>query len=120
MPRDRGLQTPWLREELVDHLMELSDTAWLLSVVDAAGGPTDALDEILDFLDDTGVVDEPAGRIGYILEDDGEVAAMSTLGAELRSALVARADPHWRAVADAAGVALAVLQRSSPKDRPSG
>lgn len=64
MHPDDHLQTPWLRDELIDRLSRLADPEWLAAAT-PGGGCSDAIDEILDFFDDTGVLDEPAARIGY-------------------------------------------------------
>ncbi|MCX5409834.1 hypothetical protein OHA37_39070 [Streptomyces sp. NBC_00335] len=45
------------------------------------------LDEALDFFDDSGVLAEPSGRLGFVLFDDVEVSAMTVLNSALDSAL---------------------------------
>jgi hypothetical protein len=104
-----SLQTPWLRDELRSHLLHLSDAQWLQRAVDPSG-LGHALDEVLDFLDDTGVADDPAGRIGYILYDQCEADAMTRLGQALDLALDGRADERWQSVSEAARHALGILE----------
>ena len=66
-------------------------------------------DEILDFFDDTGVVDEPAGRIGYVLKDEGEAAVLAEFGEVLHEALNESAPERWHLVALAARRVLEAL-----------
>jgi hypothetical protein len=67
------------------------------------------LDATLDFLDDTGVVDDPAGRIGYILYDEREAAALKRLGDALDAALASGDRDQWLKIAPAARDAHQVL-----------
>jgi len=105
------LETPWLREELLEHLATLSDPAWLSRAIDVNGRANDTMDPLLDFFDDTGVVEEPAGRIGYILLDQNEADALAMLGAAVDEALANPSVKRWHAVAAAAREALTVLSR---------
>jgi hypothetical protein len=103
------LRTPWLRDQLRSHLLHLADAQWLDEVVSCADGGGEALDQVLDFLDDTGVADEPAGRIGYLLYDEREAEAMRRLGRALDGALGGRVADQWRSVSAAARRALDTL-----------
>ena len=105
-----ALQTPWLRDELRVHLANLSKEQWVTAELDNECRPGDALDEVLDFLDDTGVVDAPETRIGYVLLDEQEAAAMRQLGSILDAALDERAHDRWLEVAAAARKGLAALK----------
>jgi hypothetical protein len=86
-----GLQTPWLREELLDALRKLADEKWLRDAVDRAAEPDSALDQVLDFFDDSGALADPEARVGYILRTGAEASARSQLDDALRLAL-------WRGV----------------------
>jgi hypothetical protein len=94
------LDTPWLRDELREHLARLADPQAL---------PEPELDAILDFLDETGVTEDPGSRIGYILEDEREAVVMAKLGLRLDHALQDPADETWQAVSEAARSALETL-----------
>lgn len=98
-----GLQTPWLRQQLIQHLRHLAD----LAGTEAALASEDGLDELLDFFDDSGAVDRTEGRIGSMLRDASEAEALARLGASLDEAITAGRDPiAWRAVGSAARAAL--------------
>ena len=105
-----ALQTPWLRDELRLHLANLANEQWVTAELDDECRPGDALDEALDFLDDTGIVDAPEGRIGYVLLDKQEAAAMRQLGSVLDAALDKRAHERWHQVSAAARKGLAALK----------
>jgi hypothetical protein len=107
------IETPWLRHELLEHLAELSDPAWLSRAIDVNGRPNDTMDPVLDFFDDTGVVEEPGGRIGYILLDQNEADALATLGVAVGEALENLSLDRWQTVAAAAREALAVLRSAT-------
>jgi hypothetical protein len=104
-----SLQTPWLRDQLRSHLLDLANATWLQTAVNREGRPDDAHDAVLDFLDDTGVADEPVGRIGYILRDQREADAMKRLGRALDDALASRGKNHWQSVSEAARQAIDAL-----------
>jgi hypothetical protein len=80
----------------------LSDGEWLMSVAPPHDSTDSPLDEILDFFDDAGVVDEPAGRIGYVLKDEREAAALVEFGEVLEEALNESVPERWHLVALAA------------------
>ncbi|MEU7305346.1 hypothetical protein [Streptomyces sp. NPDC007206] len=44
-------------------------------------------DQILDFFDDTGVLDDPARALGYVLRSEGEVEAMRSLSVACNAVL---------------------------------
>ncbi|MGW6056065.1 SCO4402 family protein [Streptomyces sp. NPDC055189] len=84
MPPDgRHLQTPWIRDQLLDWLAKLGDRGWQKENWGNPDAAASTLDEVLDFFDDSGVLDEPSGRLGYVLLDDGEVSAMMALNSAL-------------------------------------
>ncbi|MCX4826000.1 hypothetical protein OG883_40710 [Streptomyces sp. NBC_01142] len=86
-PKGHDLQTPWIRSQLIDWLVKLSDREWQEeNWASQAPGASD-LDEALDFFDDSGVLAEPTGRLGYVLVDDEEVSAMAALNSSLDSVL---------------------------------
>ena len=58
-----------------------------------------ALTNLFDFFDDTGVVDDPGGRVGYVLRDAREAAPMATVGVKLNEALDAASREAWQDVA---------------------
>jgi hypothetical protein len=108
------LQTPWLREQLIEELLKLSDPVWLARVVDTSGRTKAEMDAVLDFLDDTGVVDDPSGRVGHILVDDAEARVLERLGAAVGRASGPPSSETWKAVVLAAGEALRyVTERDS-------
>nr|WP_147437449.1 hypothetical protein [Micromonospora musae] len=45
------------------------------------------LDEALDFFDDSGVLAEPHGRLGFVLVDEEEVEAMQAMNSALDHAI---------------------------------
>lgn len=96
-----ALDTPWLRDELCEHLSRLA-----AAQPDGAGPE---FDEFLDFLDETGVAEDPGGKIGYILRDEREASVMATFGLRLEHTLSDPSDDGWQSVSDAARTALAVL-----------
>ncbi|WP_407697034.1 SCO4402 family protein [Streptomyces dysideae] len=77
---------PWLRTQLVEWLRRLSSREWQernwLPTARAGVG----FDDALDFFDDTGVLDEPSGRIGFILLNDREAVALEELNRVLDDA----------------------------------
>lgn len=74
-----NLETPWLRAELIQILRNFSDPMWLTRAMGDRSRPDRELAAAYDFLDDTGVLDAPVGRIGYLLLDEEEAAAMQEL-----------------------------------------
>ena len=59
--------------------------------------------------DETGVAEDPGGKIGYILRDEREASVMATFGLRLEHTLSDPSDDGWQSVSDAARTALAVL-----------
>jgi hypothetical protein len=108
MHRETELQTPWLRQQLIEVLEQFSRLDWLIDST-GDGGFSQELDRALDFFDDTGVLDEPGDRIGYILRDQHESDAMETLSDCLSRLLATRDPTDCRRVVSAAGAALNVL-----------
>ncbi|WP_443046279.1 SCO4402 family protein [Streptomyces sp. NBC_00335] len=86
-PKGHDLQTPWIRTQLIDWLDKLGNRDWQEEnwLRQPSGGS--GLDEALDFFDDSGVLAEPSGRLGFVLFDDVEVSAMTVLNSALDSAL---------------------------------
>ncbi|WP_432198782.1 SCO4402 family protein [Streptomyces sp. bgisy027] len=121
-PDDRELQTPWLRDQLVDWLLKIGDRARLEENWVSPGDS--ALDHMLDFFDDTGVLDDPVGRVGFILRNEGEVEAMQKLNFVIDRAIqggpgsdvaVIRSQ-MWEPVVSAAREALRVMAVAIPYD----
>ncbi|MER5496869.1 MULTISPECIES: hypothetical protein [unclassified Streptomyces] len=118
MPHEgHDLKTPWVRSQLIDWLVKLGDRDWqegnwVSRVPDVSG-----LDEALDFFDDSGVLAEPTGRLGYVLIDDEEVSAMVALNSSLDFVLSSSASSDaemihsqgWGDVVAAAREALKVM-----------
>jgi hypothetical protein len=98
-----SLDTPWVRDELREHLSRLGDEAWLLHAT------SEEREELLDALDETGVLEDPGDRIGYVLRDEGEAVAMAKLGLRLNYAEQDQTDEGWRSVAEAARAAVDAL-----------
>jgi hypothetical protein len=103
-----SLDTPWVRDELREHLSRLADLAWLLQAT------SEELDELLDALDETGVLEDPGDRIGYVLRDEGEAVAMAKVGLRLNYAQQDPTEEGWRSVAEAARAALDAIDGSEP------
>ncbi|WP_418064298.1 hypothetical protein [Pimelobacter simplex] len=99
--RELEFSTPWLRDQLIERLGELADPVWLTSFVTGASVATTRLDEVLDFLDDTGAVDEPENQVGAFLRGN-EVERARSVGAALGAALGGNAPESWTRVAAAA------------------
>lgn len=108
MPHEADLKTPWIRDELLVQLGRLADVAWLAAATSVKGG-SDALNEVLDFFDDTGALDEPDERIGYFLHDQSEADAMSALSTILQEVLDMGMDRDWNPVTRAAHEALQAM-----------
>ncbi|MGV9559217.1 SCO4402 family protein [Streptomyces sp. NPDC003401] len=123
MPRDDAeLQTPWLRDQLIDWLLEISDRDRLQEDLASSGGA--AMDRMLDFFDDTGVLDEPVGRVGFILRDEGEVEVMRKLNSAIDQAIQESSGSDvgmihsrsWESVMTAAREALRVMAVDGPRN----
>jgi hypothetical protein len=121
------LKYPNMRNELLDHLQALSDSYYQEEVW-VKGRPWpgiehDELDYAVHFMfDDTCLSRDPAGAIGWFLNDDEEVAAVgrvvaalqhifSTYGTELDDAAYI-AKPEWLHVLSAANDAKELLLMS--------
>ncbi|MET9219967.1 MULTISPECIES: hypothetical protein [unclassified Streptomyces] len=88
MPRKTAnLQTPWIRAQLIDWLIRLSDRDWQEKNWMSRDQNNSGLDDVLDFFDDSGVLAEPRGRLGFVLIDEEEVAAMQALNSVLDRAI---------------------------------
>jgi hypothetical protein len=98
------LDTPWIRDELREHLSRIADATWLQT---AAGTPE--LDELIDAIDETGVLEDPGSSIGYILHDEREASRMATLGLRLNHVLDDPTEDGWQSVSQAARTALDAL-----------
>ncbi|MGW6776112.1 SCO4402 family protein [Streptomyces sp. NPDC055037] len=109
-----------MRDQLVDWLVKLGDrdrqeVNWI-----SAGGS--ALDHMLDFFDDTGVLDDPMGRVGFILRDEEEASVMGKLGSAIDRAIQAAPGSDagmirshtWEPVVAAAREALSVMAVDNP------
>jgi len=88
-PKTAELQTPWVRAELIEWLVRLSDRGWQEENWMSRDPGNSGLDEALDFFDDSGVLAEPRGRLGFVLVDEEEVAAMQALNSVLDRAISA-------------------------------
>ncbi|MGA6871300.1 SCO4402 family protein [Streptomyces sp. NPDC003509] len=116
-PKGHNIQTPWVRSQLVDWLVKLGDRDWQEGHWVSQDPRVSGLDEALDFFDDSGVLVEPSGRLGYVLVDDEEVSAMAALNSALDSALSSPASSDeeivhsqaWGDVVAAAREALTVM-----------
>jgi hypothetical protein len=103
--------------------MKLSDRGWQEENWTNQPSSSSCFDDALDFFDDSGVLDEPSGRVGYVLIDEAEVAVMVALNAALDTVLKGRATSfeeitrsrEWTAVVEAADTALRTL-RGSPAE----
>ncbi|MFH9861392.1 hypothetical protein [Streptomyces sp. NPDC017202] len=84
-PDNTELQTPWLRDQLIEWLLKLGDRSWLQENW-ASPGSVD-LDRMLDFFDDTGVLDDPVGRIGFILRDEREAEIVRKIDSIIEQAI---------------------------------
>ncbi|MFF3547471.1 hypothetical protein ACFYXD_37270 [Streptomyces platensis] len=103
--------------------MKLSDRGWQEENWTNEPSSSSCFDDALDFFDDSGVLDEPRGRLGYVLVDEAEVAAMVALNSALDSVLKEKGTSvegvtrsrGWAAVVEAADEALRTL-RGSPAE----
>jgi hypothetical protein len=102
---------------LVEWLARLADAVWQEENWAGNDPGSFPLDDALDFFDDTGVLAEPQGRIGFVLVDEAEVLAMSTLNSVLDRAISTSAlsdgeiihSGLWGDVVEAAQEALIVM-----------
>ncbi|MEV0521878.1 hypothetical protein AB0I66_00485 [Streptomyces sp. NPDC050439] len=110
---EQHLRTPWLRTQLIDWLSTMADRDWQEANWSSADANDSAIDEVLDSFDDTRLLEQPEGRVGYILADSREVAAMNRQRAALDATLsptspsdaeMVRSD-GWRTVIAAARAA---------------
>ncbi|WP_148016486.1 SCO4402 family protein [Streptomyces sp. OR43] len=121
-PKDRDLQTPWVRTQLIEWLVKLSDQNWQEDNWLSVESNSSNLDDALDFFDDSGVLAEPDGRVGYVLVGDEEVALMNSLNSALDSSISSSASSDeeiirsqaWLDVVTAAREALKVMS-GTPK-----
>ncbi|GAA2417951.1 hypothetical protein GCM10010433_16510 [Streptomyces pulveraceus] len=116
-PKSTELQTPWIRAQLLEWLVRLSDRSWQEENWTSRGPENSGLDEALDFFDDSGVLAEPCGRLGFVLVDEEEVAAMQALDSVLDNVISAPSlsdveiiqSRAWGEVVDAARRALVAM-----------
>jgi hypothetical protein len=110
MPAEHARRTPWLRRELLEVASKLANRAWLRSSFDTAGRPNRELSAVLDFLDDSAVLDRTQDLFGTILWSGQEVASVSNLATRLDEALATSGDwDAWDRVGRAADGVLSVL-----------
>jgi hypothetical protein len=118
MPPDGpDVQMPWLRAQLVEWLRRLSSRKWQENNWLPTAQAGVAFDDALDFFDDTGVLDEPSERIGFILLNEREAVALEELNRVLDGAISGRGmsdeeiihSTDWPDVVAAAQRALVVL-----------
>ncbi|MFC7358816.1 hypothetical protein [Nocardioides astragali] len=86
MGSDNRLATPWLRTQLIEALRLIADEHWLVAAVDSRGAGSDALNSVLDLLDDTGAGDEPESHAGAFYRE-AEVGHARSLSHARDSAL---------------------------------
>lgn len=103
-----------MRLLLLEHLRRLSDPVWRRENW-TQGRPSaeswGSFDDFLDFLyDDSGVLNDPEGSLGYVLKDAAEVSAIAHLRDVIDAGLSAGLDgegeslrhPGWEAITSAA------------------
>jgi hypothetical protein len=122
------LETPWLRDSLCHWLERLASSDRRENDRSAGGGEgidtDDEFDQVLDFFDDTGVLDDPVRAVGYILRDDREVEAMRSLGVACDAVLdlsestldAIVATSQWEEFVGASRRALDVLRGDAPQE----
>jgi hypothetical protein len=123
MPPDGfKLQTPWVRVQLVDWLLKLSDRGWQENRLTYGDSSGPGLDDALDFFDDSGVLDAPRGALGFVLVNEEEVSAMEELNRALDRAIsISSSDeeivrsPAWIDVMAAARAALAAMNEKESR-----
>ncbi|MFE3142886.1 hypothetical protein [Streptomyces scopuliridis] len=82
------------------------------------------MDHMLDFFDDTGILDDPMGRVGSILRDEKEANVMGKLKSAIDRAIQATPGNDagmirshtWEPVVAAAQEVLRVMAVDSPYD----
>ncbi|MFF2065089.1 hypothetical protein ACFVWZ_25355 [Streptomyces sp. NPDC058200] len=80
------------------------------------------MDHLLDFFDDTGVLDDPMGRVGFILRNEEEANVMGKFKSAIDRAIQATPGNDagmirahtWEPVVAAAQEALSVMAVDSP------
>jgi hypothetical protein len=123
------IQLPHKREELIYYLTALSDPVYQRQAWVNHEFPTgvvyDCFDYAVHFLfDDTALADAPEKTIGWILEDEQEMQAVSKvihaidevlnkLGTELTDEQYINS-PEWQQVIEAAKSALPILKKTQP------
>lgn len=116
-PDDPDVQMPWLRDQLMEWLRRLGSREWQEKNWPPRPRAMVGFDDALDFFDDTGVLDEPSGRIGFILLNSREAAALEELNQVLDEAITGTGmsdaeiirSPGWDGVVAAAAHALTVM-----------
>lgn len=116
MGSEKHLATPWLRTQVAEALRLLANADWLITRLGIDGSGSEALDRVLDLLDDTGAVDEPQRQVGAF-NLDAEVAYARSLGRALDGALGSNDPGRWTEVSRAAEHLLAMLDRSDEISR---
>jgi hypothetical protein len=119
-----GVQYVEMRELFVHYLERLADPAWRARNWGEIG-PREkgwgSFDDFLNFLyDDSGVLHDPYGSVGYVLKDAREASAIHRLQESIDTGLAggldgegqALEDPSWDQVTQAAREALVVLKAS--------
>ncbi|MCP3755661.1 hypothetical protein [Streptomyces sp. TBY4] len=108
-----------MRAQLLDWLEKLGNRDWQEENWLSQPPGESGLDEALDFFDDSGVLAEPSGRLGFILVDDAEISAMTSLNSALDSALSSASNDAeiihsqaWGDVVAAASEALSIMSNS--------
>jgi hypothetical protein len=122
MDPKKALTSPWIRQEFVECLIGLADEDWLDQALEPNGSPSQALDRVLDFFDDSGVLDEPEALVGRVIEAS-EVVAVKQF-AEVLDQVLDQGEPRsWKDASLAAGELLRVLNLRPPRtpmtSRPS-
>ncbi len=109
MPRDLStLSMPWIRDGLMERLIQLSDIAWLESALSNDGR---GLEDVTDFFDSYVILENPSEQIGYFLLDANEAQLLTDFAvafdAAQQFALIS-----WQPVQIAATKLLQQLQNS--------
>ncbi|MFF2190261.1 hypothetical protein [Streptomyces sp. NPDC058155] len=110
-----------MRLLLLEHLRKLSDPVWRRENWAQGRPPVESwgsFDDFLDFLyDDSGVLNDPEGSLGYVLKNDDEVSAISELRDSIDAGLSEGLDgegdslqhPGWEAITAAVQRAVRIL-----------